>query len=286
MTPEQESKFLDVMLTERNLELALQLDTDPSTDRLLNTPEVVRRPLIIVGGGSHASRLANALGSINPEVVDLSIGGWKVTEDNVRDLATDIGDALEAAESPEGCTIVLQLLDNSLFKGGSKTSQIYPVKLGGTFHIVGELSTINEDKFKEIFKMVIPIFRAARGSRIILIGPLARYVIQKCCEDPQPVSNADCPTFVEDIRAQLLSLGKLLKNLVHLRRLKHTKVLNLAVLMGLTFTSPDDLHSLWGTDPVHPTAAAYDTMATNLMDEIDSDTVLHSRLPSAQWRPD
>ena len=167
MTPEQESKFLDVMLTEHNLELALQLDTDPSTDRLLNTPEVVRRPLIIVGGGSHASRLANALGSINPEVVDLSIGGWKVTEDNVRDLATDVGDALEAAESPEGCTIVLQLLDNSLFKGGSKTSQIYPVKLGGTFHIVGELSTINEDKFKEIFKMVIPIFRAARGSSLL-----------------------------------------------------------------------------------------------------------------------
>ena len=149
---------------------------------------------------------------------------------------------------------------------------------------MGELSTRNEDKFKEIFKMVIPIFRAARGSRIILIGPLARYVIHKCCEDPQPVSNADCPTFVEDIRAQLLSLGKLLKNLVHLRRLKHTKVLNLAVLMGLTFTSPDDLHSLWGADPVHPTAAAYDTMATNLMDEIDSDTVLHSRLSSAQWR--
>ena len=55
--------------------------------------------------------------------------------------------------------------------------------------------------------MVIPIFRAARGSRIILIGPLARYVIHKCCEDPQPVSNVDCPTFVEDIRAQLLSLG-------------------------------------------------------------------------------
>ena len=51
-----------------------------------------------MGGGSHASRLANALGSINPEVVDLSIGGWKVTEDNVRDLATDIGDALEAAD--------------------------------------------------------------------------------------------------------------------------------------------------------------------------------------------
>ena len=50
--------------------------------------------------------------------------------------------------------------------------------------------------------------------------------------------------------------------------------------MGLTFTSPDDLHSLWGADPVHPTAAAYDTMATNLIDEIDSDTVLHSRLPS------
>ena len=77
-----------------------------------------------------------------------------------------------------------------------------------------------------------------------------------------------------------ISLGKLLKNLVHLRRLKNTKVLNPAVLMGLTSTSPDDLNSLWGADPVHRTSTAYDTMATKLIDEIDSETVLHSRLLS------
>ena len=33
-------------------------------------------------------------------------------------------------------------------------------------------------------------------------------------------------------------------------------------------------------DPVQPTSTAYDTMATKLIDEIDSETVLHSRLPS------
>ena len=115
---EAEKSFLGVMLQELNQELALQLDTAPSTDCLCYTPEVNRRQVIIVGGGSHACRLAEALGATHPEVVDLSIGGWRVNEDNARDLANDISDALEATECLEDVTVILNLFDNSIYKGG------------------------------------------------------------------------------------------------------------------------------------------------------------------------
>ena len=82
-TPELEACFLKVMLQELNLEFALQLDTDPSMNRLLYTHEADRRPLMILGGGSHARRLAEAVGHINPEVIDLTIGGWKINTENV-----------------------------------------------------------------------------------------------------------------------------------------------------------------------------------------------------------
>ena len=48
------------------------------------------------------------------------------------------------------------------------------------------------------------------------------------------------PGFVTGIKDQL-SIGKALKNLVHVRRIKNAKVLNPAVLMGLADASPDSV---------------------------------------------
>ena len=75
------------------------------------------------------------------------------------------------------------------------------------------------------------------------------------------------------MKAGITRLGKLLKSLVHLRRLKHSKVLNPSVLMGIVGPR------MWGDNPVHPKSAAYKTMAARILDEIASDTVLHPRRP-------
>ena len=280
-TPEQEASFLKVMLQELNLEFALQLDTDPSTDRLLYTHEADRRPLMILGGGSHARRLAEAVGHINPEVIDLTIGGWKISTENVQNLTSDIEEALGNAENIEDCTVILVLFDNSIYKGGSIASPSEPTKIDGRFHIVGDLHLVSEAEFKVLFEAILPVLRAARGSKIMLVGPLARYAIHSCCNDPTHVTNSDDPGFVTGIKDQLLSLGKALKNLVHVRRIKNAKVLNPAVLMGLANASPDSMMKIWGPDPVHPTREAYNTMAVKIMDEIDSEVVLNARLPSS-----
>ena len=70
-----EQLFLSSMLQELNLEFALQLDTEPIVDRLLTTPEVNRSQCLIVGGGSHASRLADAPQVHPPRGCGL-VGGW------------------------------------------------------------------------------------------------------------------------------------------------------------------------------------------------------------------
>ena len=55
-----------------------------------------------------------------------------------------------------------------------------------------------------------------------------------------------------------LKLGKLLKSLVHIRRIKNAKVLNPLVLMGIVGkeAAPAD-EMMWGEDPVHPKRGAY-----------------------------
>ena len=111
-----EQLLLSTMLHELNLELAMQLDTNPCTDRLLTTSEVIRSKTIIIGGGSHAGRIAEAIRSTHPEVVDLSMSGWLLSENTASELASDISDALDD-EEVEDPVVVLQIFDNALYKG-------------------------------------------------------------------------------------------------------------------------------------------------------------------------
>ena len=83
------------MLEELNSEFALQLDTEPVLDRLVQTPEVSTSHTIVFAGGSHASRIAEAARSAYPEVVDLCIGGWRLSKDSAAELAHDLTGVLE-----------------------------------------------------------------------------------------------------------------------------------------------------------------------------------------------
>ena len=40
---------------------------------------------------------------------------------------------------------------------------------------------------KDLFESARPIFRAARGTDILLLGP--RYAVARCCEDPAHLTN-------------------------------------------------------------------------------------------------
>ena len=78
-----------------------------------------------------------------------------------------------------------------------------------------------------------------------------------------------------------LKLGKLLKSLVHIRRIKNAKVLNPLVLMGIVGkeAAPAD-EMMWGEDPVHPKRGAYTTKAARVLDKIGSAPVRHPKRPS------
>ena len=130
----------------------------------------------------------------------------------------------------------------------------------------------------------MPILRAARGSRVILLGPLPRYVVGPCCNSPEHITNFSSEEYVKDIRNSLKDVGIQLKNLLQTRRIKNTKLVNPAVLMGLLTTpraSPERMLELWGSDPVHASKEGYRNLASCLMDEAQCGSVLHPRKPSS-----
>ena len=282
-----EIQFLNVLLQELNNDFALQLDTEPVVDRLLHTPEVSSNHSIIVCGGSHANKLAKALGSIRPEVVDLSVGGWILDPDSAKVLEADLLEAMTDLDA-EDTTVVLQLFDNVTYQGSGPNGPTRPIKAGGKYHLEGALQIVSAEAFRDLFETALPVIRAARGATILLVGPLHRYVTGKCCGNPAHITNFEDTAYVEMIGDTVKELGKQMKNMVHSRRIKNAKVLNPSVLMGMSGhpkPSIDEVFRLWGMDPVHPTQQAYELMARNILEEMGSEYLVNVRKPGLQAAP-
>ena len=217
-------------------------------------------------------------------MVDLSIGGWKLTTESAAELAHDISCVLEDAED-NSFTIVLHLFDNSIYKGLSDGELTDAFKLKGSYHIKGELQLISSTELKSLFETALPIMRACSGSNIILLGPLPRYVNKKCCDEASHITNFGTPEYVASMASSIREMGKQLRNMAHIRRLKNTKVKNPAVLMGVLDSTeisppPPKLLELYGTAPVHLTPLGYAAIASRLADELQNAHVVHTRLPA------
>ena len=254
---------------ELNFEFGLQLSTDPVVDRLLHTSEVSSsQKAIIVLGGSHASRLADKLGSTHPEVVDLSISGLTLTETTVTDMMEEMAAAISDLNGHK-ITVVAQLYDNSIYKGSDhQGNPVNPVKIGRSYHIEGDLQVIDGDSFKELFDTSLPLLKATKGHNLVVIGPLPRYVTYKCCGDSGHITNYDDDNYIDNVAAGVKERGIQLKNLLRTRRIGCEIVVPLAA-MGLDGEVPlDDRVRLWGSDPVHPSGGAYSNLAAKILEKV------------------
>jgi hypothetical protein len=86
LTEEEERKFLSIMLEELNVKFALQLDANPSTKCFgfdTDDSETESAFTIVLAGGSHSSRLEGPLADTYLRVVDVSVPGFRITEESV-----------------------------------------------------------------------------------------------------------------------------------------------------------------------------------------------------------
>ena len=65
-------------------------------------------------------------------MVDLTTGGWKLSEKTAEDLAYDIENILDDAD-PATTTILLHMFDNSVFLGNMDGNLCGPVKIDGHY---------------------------------------------------------------------------------------------------------------------------------------------------------
>jgi len=270
-------------MLELNQSYALNLDNKPVLDTMMqdtSSPSWTEDINLVIAGGSHASRLAKAMGEDFPNLVDLSMCGWKLTENSAADLAEDIRE-----QTPEHLVdrtvIILQLFDNAIFKGQTNRGKITePWRQDGRYHIEGDLVTAGEEELKYLFTAAAPAIRAAKKCQVYLLTPLYRYATGRCCQDANHITNYADPDFTRRLGQSLQGIGKQIRTLIWQRHWRTVSVVNPAAHMGvgaansMTGEEADlaigDLLKMWGNDPVHPSDAAYAQLAESLKDKISS----------------
>jgi len=277
-TEAERTTLMSTLIEEVNSEFAANLD--PAPDMAASATGARGRDsanddlTLLVAGASHASRLAGGLGELHTDIIDMSVGGWKLCEESAIDMAAEISDHLAGISGK--AAVVVQLFDNSIYHGilpnGTRRS---PFREEGQYHVEGELATISKERLKELFEMARPIFRAAKDVPTIVLGPIPRYCNTGCCDDSDHITNLEDADYAANVAGGVCALGRHLRQLVWHKRWSNVVVINTAELMGIAgkysveeaAVRLQEVMGLWGdVDPVHPKKEAYDNLAKAVLD--------------------
>jgi hypothetical protein len=85
---------------------------------------------------------------------------------------------------------------------------------GGKYHAEGELKVIHKDSLRELFMKMLPVFKAIKGFRGIILSPLPRYLWNRRCEDLSHITNSELNSFPGDMGKDLRDLTVNLQNMI------------------------------------------------------------------------
>jgi hypothetical protein len=291
LTEDEERSFLSVMLEELNVKFALQLDVYPSTKRFgLDTDdsETESGCTIVLAGGSHASRMEGPLADTYLRVVDVSVPGFRISEESVASMAADLEEAVKGLD-PKKSVVLLQPFDNSIYYSSRAQGEKTLTRKGSDrkYHVEGELKMISKEDMKELFILILPLIKAARGLKVIIMGPMPRYLIAKCCGNPGHVTNRNTDSYIDGLIQGIKDVYSWINSTIFLRRIKDVKTFNPTHALGFNNydVNIDTILELWGEDPVHPTPSGYRVLAERLasmVDDVLTDVTVNNDPPPQQ----
>ena len=61
--------------------------------------------------------------------------------------------------------------------------------LDGAFHVDGDSVLVPKELQYNTFQLILPILEAVGDRKLIIVTPIPRYLLQRCCSDPEHVPN-------------------------------------------------------------------------------------------------
>jgi hypothetical protein len=152
--------------------------------------------------------------------------------------------------------------------GGQEGEKTLPKRdQSGTYHIDGQLVVADKAAVKGLLGLLMPLLKLLGNSRKLFLTPLARYWVGPCCDNDAHHVNYRTQSYLPRLGDAIHALRDNIRDGLFTRRIPNFRVLcpNRMVGVGQRRTEPSDEEAalsaaLWGSDPVHPTAAAYRQM--------------------------
>jgi len=117
------------------------------------TPKEIHFTLI---GGSNTGPLKTHLENLGAKVTDLSKSGWICNTANSQLLMMGMG----GNDLPENTIFVLDLLGNSsVWFKQSDDGDSLPVRLGGSWHVLGEVRVMSQEQVEKTLSNMEPFYR-------------------------------------------------------------------------------------------------------------------------------
>jgi hypothetical protein len=148
--------------------LAIDLNPAPTFER--GVGQVVVRTegsCYLVIGSSNAARLHQAM--VDRKLVSrlVSLGHWRVLAGTVDNLCQKLPAIIEEYNPT---TVVLQLLDNSVFYALQEDGSLIPARrLGDAFHVDGDLVFGDKRTLQKVLDLCKQLFRSFSGRKLIVV---------------------------------------------------------------------------------------------------------------------
>ena len=259
LTQAAEEILISSLLTSLNNMFSLGLCLTPCMERDCNVIKSIAEAAgedanYLVVGGSHARRLAMAMGEAGVSLERITSGGWKITSSNVTAMLQKIE---ELHVKPD--VFVMQIFDNSSYfcLGEDGTLTFPQVENDGRHHVVGELRVATKEQVKAMLKTITPLLHALPDSKKLIISCLPRYVSRPCCNVDGHMQNFD-----QAARERILTDLNAMKRAVR-SHLYTEKIANAYIVDPIKVCNASDSTSF--LDPVHLTPDRYSALAGHLI---------------------
>jgi hypothetical protein len=162
--------------------------------------------------------------------------------------------------------VVFLCLDAAAYYACYEDSVI-PARQGndGVYHIDGDLILAPADMFVRAIKICMPLFSclATPSVKKIVLSPLPRYWMKRCCDDSDHVANLEDPEYEKKMFTGLDTFRRTIKDVLFTAGVSNFFVYNSAQLCSgvpgsrtTTDEVRDALAILWGTTPSTPPVSA------------------------------
>jgi hypothetical protein len=258
-----EKEIITCLINELRTGLALDLDPAPSFDRKMpaegRSGQTAYKDYIVTGRAKASAMVADALVRAGKTLEQVVYPEWRVTQPFVAKMATDLATAM-AKFRPR--VIIIAGLDESYYMAQYEEFHTSPARKDaeGIYHIDGDLVMAAKEAQLKILKLLEPIWELTAGIRTIVIGPMARYITESCCDDPDHIPNRQAAGFMDGQKKELLAARNVLKDYFQNEKHNHCRVLDPAVDIA-----GKKAEEVWGKgDPTHPRPEIYDGMVAAL----------------------